>query len=121
MRLASRDIQGITKRLYKLDLFIFLESLKVLESSKVLQSLKVLENCKSFIKKKNKGFFITLSICLVILGMLDAASHLPTFRLYKAYSCYHNGMRFILIRMPIYHITTAKDISGYTMYYIDVI
>jgi hypothetical protein len=30
MRLASQDIQGITKKLYKLDLFIFLESLKVL-------------------------------------------------------------------------------------------
>jgi hypothetical protein len=30
MRRASQDIQGITKRLYKLDLFIFLESLKVL-------------------------------------------------------------------------------------------
>ena len=30
MRRASQDIQGITKRLYKLALFIFLESLKVL-------------------------------------------------------------------------------------------
>ena len=42
MRRASQDIQGITKRLYKLELFIFLES------------LKVLENCKSFIKRKIK-------------------------------------------------------------------
>jgi len=34
MRLASQDIQGITKKLYKLDLFIFLESFKVLRKSK---------------------------------------------------------------------------------------
>ena len=60
----------------------FLESLKVLERLKVLKSLKVLGKFKSFIKnkKKNKGFFITL-ICLVILGMLTAASPLRFCRL----------------------------------------
>ena len=42
MRRASQDIQGITKRLSKLELFIFLESLKV------LKSLKVLGKSKSF-------------------------------------------------------------------------
>jgi hypothetical protein len=35
MRLASQDIQGITKRLYKLDLFIFLESLKSFKRRKI--------------------------------------------------------------------------------------
>ena len=55
------------KEVIKLYLFIFLES------------LKVLGKFKSFIKRKNKGFSITLSICLVILGMLTAASLLPIF------------------------------------------
>ena len=51
---SAKDISGYTryyKEVIKLELFIFLESLKVLGKS------------KSFIKKKNKGFFITLRIC----------------------------------------------------------
>ena len=56
------------KEVIKLELFIFLESLKVLGKSKSFGKFK------SFIKKKNKGFFITLRICLVILGMLTASA-----------------------------------------------
>ena len=58
----SQDIQCVLQRSYKVRIIYFFEKSKSFGKS------------KSFIKKKNKGFFITLRICLVILGMLTASA-----------------------------------------------
>ena len=53
-----------------------------------------------------------------------ATSYRPTFRLYKAYSCYHNGKRNIcnsLKNRPIRSREAASSISGYTRHYKEVI